>query len=175
MIKKIAIVAVVLLIAILGFAATRPDTFRIERTTSIQAPPEKIFPLVNDFHQWTSWSPWEGMDPAMKRTYGGAEAGKGAVYEWDGNRKVGTGRMEITDTSSPSRVTIKLDFLKPFEGHNMAEFRMEPNGSSTNVTWIMYGPDPYLAKVMTIFFNRDKLVGKDFETGLANLKSVAEK
>jgi uncharacterized protein YndB with AHSA1/START domain len=175
MFNIIAIIVVVLIAALLGFAATRPDTFRVQRATSIKAPPEKIFALINDFHSWGSWSPWEKMDPTMKRTHSGAANGKGAVYEWEGNNKVGKGRMEIMDTSPPSKVTIKLDFVKPFEGHNIAEFTLEAKGDSTNVTWAMYGPNPYIAKLIHMFFNMDNMIGKDFETGLANLKTVAEK
>ena len=174
MLKTIAIIAVVLIAAILGYAMTVPDNFRVQRTTSIKAPPEKIFPLINDFHRWGSWSPWEKMDPEMKRTYSGAASGKGAAYAWQGNSKVGEGRMEIADTSPPSKVTIKLDFMKPFEAHNTAEFTLEPKGDSTNVTWAMYGPSQYMAKVIGVFVSMDKMIGKDFETGLANLKTVAE-
>ena len=174
MLKTIAIIAVVLIAAILGYAMTVPDNFRVQRTTSIKAPPEKIFPLINDFHRWGSWSPWEKMDPEMKRTYSGAASGKGAAYAWQGNSKVGEGRMEIADTSPPSKVTIKLDFMKPFEAHNTAEFTLEPKGDSTNVTWAMYGPSEFITKVMGVFVSMDKMVGKDFETGLANLKAVAE-
>ena len=174
MLKTIAIIAVVLIAAILGYAMTVPDNFRVQRTTSIKAPPEKIFPLINDLHRWGSWSPWEKMDPEMKRTYSGAAAGKGAAYAWQGNSKVGEGRMEIADTSPPSKVTIKLDFMKPFEAHNTAEFTLEPKGDSTNVTWAMYGPSEFITKVMGVFVSMDKMVGKDFETGLANLKAVAE-
>lgn len=174
MLKIIAIAVVVLIAGVLVFAATRPDNFSVQRTTSIKAPPEKIFPLINDFHRWTAWSPWEKMDPEMKRTYSGAASGKGAVYAWQGNSKVGEGRMEISDTSPPSKVTIKLDFVKPFEAHNTAEFLLEPKGDSTSVTWKMYGPSPYFAKVMGIFVSMDEMIGKDFETGLANLKTVAE-
>lgn len=174
MITTIAIV-VVLIVAILVFAATKPDTFRVQRSASINAPSEKIFALINDLHSWVSWSPWEKMDPAIKRTYSGAASGKGAVYEWEGNREVGKGRMEITDTSSPSRVTIKLDFIKPFESHNIAEFTLDAKGGSTNITWAMHGPTPYMAKVCHIFFSMDSLVGKQFEAGLANMKALAEK
>ena len=175
MLKTIAIVVVVLIAAILVYAATMPDNFRVQRATSIKAPPEKIFALINDFHRWDSWSPWEKMDPAMKRTFSGAASGKGAMYAWEGNSKVGEGRMEIADTSLPSKVTIKLDFVKPMEGHDTAEFTLEPKGDSTNVTWAMYGPSPYIAKVMGVFVSMDSMIGKDFETGLANMKSVAEK
>ena len=175
MIKKVALIVVVLVAAILGYAATRPDTLHVQRAASIKAPPEKIFPLINDFHRWSSWSPYEKVDPAMKRAYGGAAAGRGAVYEWDGNNMVGQGRMEITDTSQPSRVTIKLDFVKPLEGHNVAEFTLVPQGDSTNVTWTMDGPTPYVGKLIGVFVNMDNMIGKDFETGLANLKAIAEK
>jgi carbon monoxide dehydrogenase subunit G len=165
---------IVVIAAVLGFAATKPDAFRIQRSASIKAPAEKIFALINDFHRWGSWSPWEKLDPALKRTYSGAGNGLGAVYEWEGNKKVGKGRMEITQTSPPSKVTIKLDFLKPFEAHNTAEFMLESQGDSTSVTWVMDGQQPYMFKVMTLFLSMDKMVGKDFETGLANLKSITE-
>ena len=175
MFKTIAIVVVVLIAGILAYAATQPDKFRVQRSTSIKAPPEKIFALINDLHSWGSWSPWEKKDPAMKRTFSGAASGKGAAYAWEGNSNVGEGRMEIVDASPPSKVTIKLDFVKPMEGHSTAEFALEPKGDSTNVTWAMYGPNSYLAKVIHIFMSMDKMIGDDFEAGLANLKSVAEK
>jgi uncharacterized protein YndB with AHSA1/START domain len=175
MFKIISIVVVVLLAAVLGFAMTKPDSFRVQRTTKIKAPPEKIFPLINDFHSWTSWSPWEKVDPAMRRTHSGAAMGQGAVYEWEGNSKVGKGRMEITEASAPSKVTIKLDFLKPIEGHNIAEFTLEPQGDSTNVTWAMHGPARFITKIMQVFISMDSLLGKEFDTGLANMKSAAEK
>ncbi|MGZ8833008.1 MAG: SRPBCC family protein [Thermoanaerobaculia bacterium] len=175
MFRKIVTVVVVLVAALLIFAATKPDTLRVERTASIKAPPEKIFPLVNDFHNWSSWSPWEKRDPAMKRTYSGAAVGKGAVYEWDGNNQVGKGRMEITDTTAPSRITIKLDFMEPLEGHDIAEYTLEPQGDSTKVTWVMHGPNRFIGKVISVFISMDKMIGKDFETGLANLKIMAEK
>lgn len=175
MLKIILIAVAVAVVAFLVFAATRPDTFRIERATTIKAPPEKIFALINDFHGWRSWSPYESLDPAMKRTYSGAPSGKGTVYEWDGNRNVGKGRAEITDIAPPSKVTIKLDFIKPFEAHNVAEFTLQRNGEATKVTWAMFGPSPYMAKVMSIFFSMDRMVGGQFEEGLANLKTIAEK
>lgn len=175
MVKIIAIVVVVLLAAFLGFAAIQPDTFRVQRSTTIKSPPEKIFGLINDFHKWVSWSPYEKRDPAMKRTYSGAEAGKGAQYAWEGNDQIGTGHMEITDASPPSKVIIKLDFIKPFEGHNTAEFSLEPQGDSTNVTWAMYGPNTYFSKIMHILINIDSMCGNDFAAGLANLKTITEK
>jgi uncharacterized protein YndB with AHSA1/START domain len=178
----IAIIAVVLAIAIaivLILAATKPGRFSVQREISVKAPPEKIFPLINDFHQWGLWSPYENKDPAMKRSYSGAADGKGAVYGWDGDRNVGSGRMEILDASLPSKIVIKLDFFKPFEGHNTAEFTMLPQGDATNlttdVTWLMHGPAPFMSKVMQVFMNMDNMIGKDFEVGLANLKRLTEK
>ena len=175
MLKRVAIALVVLIAALLGFAATRPDSFRIERMTNIKAPPEKIFGQIVDFHNWGAWSPWEKMDPDMKRMHSGAPMGKGAAYAWDGNSKVGKGKMEITDATPSSKVAVKLDFEKPFEGHNIAEFTLTPKGETTDVSWVMHGPSPFIAKVMGIFFSMDSMIGKDFEAGLANMKSVAEK
>lgn len=175
MFKIIAIVIVVLIAALLIYAATRPDTLRVQRSTNIKAPPEKIFALINDFHSWGAWSPYEKKDPAMKRTMSGAANGKGAVYEWEGDKNVGKGRMEIAESSPPSKVTLKLDFVKPFEAHNIVDFTLEPKGDSTNVTWAMHGPSPYISKIIGIFLNMDSMIGKDFETGLANLKTVAER
>ena len=175
MIKTIALVVILLIAALLIYAATRPNSFRIQRSTSIKAPPEKIFPLINDFEGWRSWSPWEKLDPALKRSYSGPKSGKGAVYAWEGNKDVGHGRMEIDDSSAPSRIVIKLDFLKPFEAHNVAEYTLAKQGDVTNVTWAMYGPSPYLAKLFGVFYSMDRMVGKKFEEGLANLKALAEK
>src|SRR6476661_557939 len=178
MTEIIAILAVVLAIAIaivLILAANKPDTFRVQRAAVVKAPPENVFPMINDFHQWTTWSPWENKDPAMKRTYSGSPSGRGAVYAWDGNKNVGAGRMEILDASSPSKIIIKLDFFKPFEGHNTAEFTMLPQGdATTNINWVMHGPAPFMSKVMQVFMNMDNMIGKDFEIGLANLKRLAE-
>jgi uncharacterized protein YndB with AHSA1/START domain len=173
--KIIGIAIVVLLSGLVIFAATKPDTFRVERATSIKAPPEKIFPLINDFDRWASWSPYEKKEPAMKRTRSGAPTGKGAVYEWDGNGEVGKGRMEITNTTPPSKITIKLDFDKPFEAHNIVDFTLEPQADGTNVKWTMRGPAPFVSKMMQVFMDMDSMVGKDFEAGLASLKAIAEK
>jgi uncharacterized protein YndB with AHSA1/START domain len=173
-----AITVIILAIAIaivLILAAMKPDTFSVRRATTIKAPPESIFPLINDFHQWGTWSPYENKDPAMKRTYSGTAAGKGAVYAWDGNRNVGSGRMEILDTTKSSKIVIKLDFFTPFEGHNTAEFTMLPQGDATNVTWLMHGPVPFMATIMHVLMNIDTMVGKDFEAGLANIKRLTEK
>jgi hypothetical protein len=171
----VAVVLVVVVAALLALAASKPDTFRIQRTANIKASPDKVFVLINDFHSWVAWSPWEKMDPELKRTYSGAANGEGAVYEWEGNKKVGQGRMEITQTTPPRRVMIQLDFIKPFEAHNTAEFTLDAQGDGTNVTWAMHGRQPFMFKVMSLFFSMDKMVGKDFETGLANMKSIAEK
>jgi len=177
MLEVIAIIATVLAIAIaavLILAAAKPDTLSVERVIGIRAPPQTIFPLINDFHRWRSWSPYEDRDPALKRSYSGAESGKGAVYAWEGNRNVGSGRMEIPRSSEPAAIVIKLDFFKPFEGHNIAEFTMLPQGDSTRLTWMMHGPAPLMSRVMQVFMDMDRMIGRDFEAGLANLKALSE-
>ncbi len=171
----IAVVIALAIAVILIMAAMKPDTFRVERKASIGAPSERLFALISDFHRWRSWSPWENRDPNLKRTYEGSERGKGAVYAWDGNKNVGSGRMEILEAAAPSKILIKLDFFKPFEAHNIAEFTMLPHGDATNVEWAMRGPAPFMFKLMEVFVSCDKMIGKDFEAGLANLKALAEK
>lgn len=168
-------VIVVALVIILMMAASKPDVFRVERTATIKADPGKVFSCINDFHNWAAWSPFEKLDPNMQKTFTGAASGKGAVYEWKGNNKAGEGRMEILDTSVPHKIVIKLDFLKPFEGHNTSEFTMSPRGNTTEVSWAVYGPSPFMMKIMHVFMDMDKMMGKDFEAGLANLKTVAER
>ena len=178
MLKALAVIAVILAVAIvivLVLASSRPNEFVVQRSASIKAPPEKIFPLINDLHAWNAWSPYEKKDPAMKRSFSGAPSGKGAIYEWAGDKNVGSGRMEIVDVAASRKVTIKLDFITPFEGHNMAEFTLAPQGDATNVTWTMNGPTPFIGKIMHVFFNMDKMVGDDFAAGLANLKAMTEK
>ena len=178
MFEIVAIVAIVLAIAIaivLIIAASKPDTFSVQRATTVRAPAEKIFALINDFHRWGTWSPYEARDPAMKRSYSGSASGVGAVYGWDGNNNVGAGRMEILDASAPAKIVIKLDFFRPFEGHNTAEFTMLPQGDATNVTWVMHGPASLMSKLMQVFMNLDRMIGKDFEVGLASLKQLTEK
>jgi hypothetical protein len=178
MFQTLIIIAIVLAIAIavvLILAATKPDRFSVRRAAVINAPADRVFPLIADFHEWRKWSPWEDRDPGLKRTYGGAERGKGAVYAWEGNRNVGSGRMEILEANSPSLVKIQLDFLKPFEAHNIAEFTMLPQGNATNLGWVMSGPAPFMSKVLQVFMSFDKMIGKDFEAGLANIKSMTEK
>jgi uncharacterized protein YndB with AHSA1/START domain len=175
MLKKILIAVVVLIAAVLVYAATRPDTFRVERSAAIKAPPEKVFALVNDFKRWDAWSPWEKKDPSMRRSWGDATTGKGASYSWEGSKDVGQGRMEITESVPPSKISIRLEFVKPFEARNTVDFTLQPGGDTTHVTWAIYGPSPYLSKLIGIFCNMDSMIGKDFEAGLADLKAVAEK
>ena len=175
MLKKILLALVVLLLAVLLFAATRPDSFRVERSARIQAPPDKVFALIDDMKAWAVWSPWEKLDPALQRSFSGAPSGKGAVYAWSGNKDVGQGRMEITESTPPSKVVIQLDFIAPFAANNITDFTLQPDGDGTRVNWAMHGPSPYVSKLMGLFFSMDSLVGKDFEKGLANMKAAAEK
>jgi carbon monoxide dehydrogenase subunit G len=170
----LAVIAVGIL-GVLAFAANKPDVFTVQRTASIKAPPEKIFPFINDFHQWTVWSPFEKIDPDMKRTYGPITVGKGATYGWDGNKNIGSGSMEILDAPAPRKVTVKLDFMRPFEAHNIAEFTLQPAGDLTAVTWSMHGPVPFFAKIIHVFMDMDKMVGGQFAEGLGKLKAAAEK
>lgn len=167
-------VLVVLVLGLIGFAATKPDSFRVARSTVIAAPPEKIAAQVNDFHAWRAWSPYERLDPDMKRTYGGSTNGPGATYAYDGSNKVGAGRMEIRETT-PAKTVLSLDFIRPMKTSNVSTFLYEPQGAQTKVTWQMDGPMPLMAKVMGLFFSMDQLVGKDFEAGLAALKTVSER
>ena len=175
MLKIIFIVVLLLVAGLLIYAATKPDSFRIERSARIKSPPAKVFALINDFHQWEAWSPWEKIDPAIKRTYRGPNSGVGAVYEWAGNKDIGQGRMEIVESVPSSKMSLKLDFVTPFEAHNFVDFTLVPQGDSTVVTQAMYGPSPYFSKLMTTFFSMDKMVGSKYEEGLTNLKNLAEK
>jgi len=178
MFKAIAIIALILavaIVAVLVLAATKPNSFSVRREITVKAPAEKIFPLINDFRQWVAWSPYEHRDPALKRTYGGAESGRGAIYGWEGNSNVGSGRMEILESAAPSKIVIKLDFFKPFEGHNTAEFTMLPQGDATHVTWLMHGPAPFLNKLMQVFMNLDNMIGSDLEACFFNHKAITEK
>ena len=172
--KKIGLAVVALVAVLLMFAATRPDSFSVERRIVIQAAPEKIQPLISDFHLWAAWSPWEKLDPSMKRTFGGPTAGVGATYDWQGNSDVGSGHMQVKAVT-PDKVSIQLDFIEPFEGHNTADFMLAPKDGGTEVRWVMFGPAPFISKLMGIFVSMDSMIGKDFEKGLAQLKSAAEK
>ena len=175
MLKTITLAIAAAVVLLLIYASTRPDQFRVERSQVINAPAERIYGLVNDFHLWTQWSPWEKLDPAMQRSYSGTPSGMGTAYAWTGNSKVGAGRMEIVEAQPPHKLVLKLDFIKPFEGHNLAEFSFTATGQATEVRWSMHGPSPFISKLMGLFFDMDKLIGKDFAEGLANLKAVAEK
>ena len=170
----VIIIIAALIALVLVFAAMKPDTFRVERSIDVNAPPEKVYAILEDFHQWSGWSPWEKLDPALQRTHSGEPRGTGAVYAWQGNRKVGEGRMEIVDSSPPSRLIIKLDFLKPFEAHNTAEFTLVRRGAGTHLTWAMFGPANFMTKLMGVFMSMDRMIGKDFEAGLANMRAAAE-
>jgi uncharacterized protein YndB with AHSA1/START domain len=172
---NIILLLVVLIVALLAFAATRPDSFSVQRSIRINAPAEAVWPLLTDFHRWPEWSPWEKLDPAMQRTHSGSANGVGAVYEWNGNNKVGAGRMEITQATAHTQVSMKLDFLRPFKSSNVAEYALTSQGGATNVTWVMSGPATFITKLMGVFVSMDKMVGKDFEEGLAKMKTVAEK
>jgi uncharacterized protein YndB with AHSA1/START domain len=169
-----SIIAVAIAI-ILILAAMKPDVFRIQRSITIAAQAEKIFPQLNDFQRWPTWSPYEHKDPNMKRSFSGPASGPGAIYAWDGDKNVGQGRIEITEMAPNQRLAFNLVMLKPFEAQNKGEFTLAPQGNATVVTWTMHGPTPYLAKIMHVFFNMDRMVGGDFEAALANLKAVAER
>lgn len=171
----IALVLVVLVVGVLILASTKPAIFTVQRTLNVAAEPEKVLTHVRDFHRWKDWSPYEKLDPNLKRTFSGSEKDVGAIYEWEGNDKAGKGRMEVVE-SAPTKVAINLDFFQPFECHgNVAEFTAVPDGKSTKVTWKMTGPNLFVGKVMSVFMDMDKMVGQDFEVGLANLKGLAEK
>jgi uncharacterized protein YndB with AHSA1/START domain len=172
---KIVIVLAVLVAAILVYAATRPDTIRITRSTIINASPEAIFALINDFHNWIRWAPQDREDPSMMRTFSGPPSGVGSISDWESTGSAGKGRMSITEASPPTKISIKVDFVKPFEAHNLNQFTLDPDGSSTKVTWTMQGTNVYMTKVMSVFVNLDRLMGKHFESGLGDLKAIAEK
>jgi hypothetical protein len=181
---KIVLLGLVALVVIavavvLILAAMKPDTFQVQRSIAINAPPERIYPLIADFKAWGAWSPWEKKDPNLKRSFSGTERGVGARYAWDGDKNVGRGSMEIVETSAPSRVALKLDFITPFEAHNDVVFSLQPQGQaaalSTNVVWTMTGPTPFLGKIVHVFMNMDRMVGADFEAGLVAMKAAAER
>jgi uncharacterized protein YndB with AHSA1/START domain len=171
----ILVIILLLVLVLVIFAMTKPNEFAIRRAISIHAPPERVYALVNDFREWPKWSPWEKLDPALKRTHSGAESGKGSVYAWEGNKQAGAGRMEIVDSVPPSRIDIKLSFFKPFNAENRTLFTFVPAGDGTNVTWEMSGINNLMFKMMGIVMNMDKMIGRDFEKGLAAMKAEAEK
>ena len=175
MLKVIAIALLLIIVGVLLAAARKPDTFAITRSARIAAPPDAIFPLINDPQRFITWSPFEKKDPDMKRTFSGAPSGPGSIYDFDGDSQVGKGRLSIVDATAPSKVVMQLDMLKPIEGHNAIEFTMRPEGGATLVTWSMSGKMPFISKVMSVFIDMDKMVGTDFESGLESLKAIAEK
>jgi Polyketide cyclase / dehydrase and lipid transport len=174
MLNTILLIVALAVCAVLVYAATKPDAFRVERSIVIQAPADKVFPLLHDFHQWERWSPWEKIDPALQRSYSGASAGVGAIYGWQGNKDIGHGRMEVTESTASSKVVIALHFIKPFEAHNTVEFVLRKDDDATRVIQAMYGPSPYISKLMSLVFSMDKMVGSKYEEGLGNLKSLDE-
>ena len=169
----ILLALVVILALILILASTKPNTVHYERTTVINAAPDKILPHLVDFHRWQAWSPWDKLEPDMKRTYSGAQSGVGAMYAWEGKKKAGVGSMEITEANSQG-VKVDLRFIKPWKAECIAQFHFLPQPNGTNVRWTMDGPNTFMGKVFDLFMNMDTLVGKDFETGLAGLKAVVE-
>lgn len=179
MLKLLAIVLGAVVLGLAGIAAyaavTQPDTFRVTRSLEMSAPPEKIYSILSDLRRSPEWSPYEKKDPDMKRSFTGAPAGKGAIYEWDGDSNVGAGRIEISEAVPAKHVQLRLDMLRPFEANNTVEYKLQPKGSSTQVSWDMHGPMPFISKVMCVFVDLDKMVGKDFEEGLASLKMLVEK
>jgi len=166
----LAIIAILFFVLLVG----RPDEFKVVRSATIAAPPPTVFEQVNDFHKWDAWSPWAKLDPACKNTFDGAAAGKGAIFAWDGNNKVGAGRMTVTESQPAEAIRINLEFLRPFKATNIAEFVFRPHGTGTEVTWNMFGKNNLLSKVFGLFVDCEKMVGKDFEKGLASLKVITE-
>ncbi len=167
-----------LLLAVAAFlfiASRKPDTFSVQRSAVMKVPPDKIFAQLNDLHLWNVWSPWAKKDPAMKLEYSGPRSGVGAAQAWDGNKNVGKGRMEISSSTPPSKISYNLNFEKPMRANNQAEFTLTPEGSDTRVKWVMSGPVSFPAKIMHSLFDMDKMIGKDFEAGLANLRAIVEK
>lgn len=166
----LAIIALVFFVLLIG----RPDEFKVARSATIAAPPAAVFEQVNDFHKWEAWSPWAKLDPACRNTYSGAAAGQDAGFAWDGNNKVGAGRMTITDSQPTQLICINLEFLRPFKSTNVTEFTFRPNGNGTEIIWTMTGKNNVMSKVFGLFVDCEKMVGKDFEKGLASIKSVVE-
>ncbi len=175
MLKILGITFAIAVAGVLLTAANKPDTFRVERSASVKAPPERIFPLINDLRAFNTWNPFEKKDPNLKGRYSGPASGKGAAYAFDGNNDVGKGSIEILEALPVSRVAMRLSMVEPFKVENTVEFTLVPNGGTTNVSWAMQGPAPYLARIIHVFIDMDKMVGKDFEAGLASLKAIAEK
>jgi uncharacterized protein YndB with AHSA1/START domain len=174
MILRILLVVLALIAVIIIYAAAKPSTFHGERSVTIEASPEKVFPLINDLHNWPRWAPQDREDPTMKRTFAGAESGTGATSDWSGSGDTGKGRMAITESISPKAVTVAVDWERPFAVRNLNEFHLEPDGSDTRVTWSMSGPNVFVMKLMSVFTNMDERMGQHFERGLHNLKTIAQ-
>lgn len=174
MLKIVVVTLVVLMVGVLALAASRPDAFRVERTLRIRATPEKLFALINDLQAWLRWSPYEAKDPVMKRDFSGPQQGVGATYAWDGNREVGAGELRITNARPHDRIDMALTFTRPFAASHLVEFRLVPEGDATAVTWSMSGAMPFVSKLMSLFIDMDRMIGHDFEAGLARLKTLAE-
>jgi uncharacterized protein YndB with AHSA1/START domain len=174
MLLWISLVAAALLVAPLAAASARPASFRLRREIVIAAPPHTIFALLEDFHRWRDWSPWEDLDPAMTRSFSGASSGKGAIYEWSGNRKVGQGRMQITRAAGPRSLEIDLQFIAPWKARNLTQFEVTPRVDGTRVEWTMSGASPFMFRLMGLVMDMDAMIGKDFDKGLARLKALAE-
>jgi uncharacterized protein YndB with AHSA1/START domain len=171
----LAVLVALAIVVVLILAALKADTFRVRRAITIDAPPERIYPLIADFRAWEAWSPWEKKDPNLKRTFSGPDSGLGARYAWTGDKNVGEGSMEIAEAAAPNRVGLKLDFLKPFKAHNDVVFALQPQGPATDVSWTMTGAVPFFFKIMHVFVDMDKMCGRDFEAGLQALKTQAER
>lgn len=172
--KIFFLIIVLLAVFVLWLASRKPDTFQVKRAIQINAQSERIFALINDLRSFRTWSPWEEKDPSMSARHSGETVGVGSIFEWEGDKKVGKGRMEIIESTPNSIIKVKLDFLKPFEAHNTVEFQLEAEENTTNVSWVMYGPSPFMSKLMSVFVSMDKMVGPDFEYGLTRLKKAAE-
>ena len=174
MVKKIVIVIALVIAVLAVIIALQPAEFRVERSATISALPPAVFAQVNDFHKWEAWNPWGKIDPTMKQTYEGAPTGTGAIYTWAGNKEVGEGRMTITESRPNDLIRVKLEFYKPFTATNTAEFTFKPEGNQTLVTWSMFGDKNFMAKAIHLFMNMDKMIGGQFEKGLADMRSVVE-
>lgn len=174
MLKTILIVVVVLMAAWLGFAATRPDTFEVQRSITVKAPPDKLFALIDNLHNFNRWNPFLAKDPQLEASHSGPPAGPGASFAWQGNKDIGKGSMTVTRSQAPTQVLMDLHIVEPFEALNQVEFTLQPDAAATQVTWALRGPSPTISKVMGLVFNMDRMIGTDFEVGLAQLKALAE-
>lgn len=174
MLRKIVLALVALVVLAVAFVASRPDHFEVQRSANIEAPPAAVHALVNDFRSWSGWSPWEKLDPSMKKTYSGSGSGTGAVYEWSGNESVGEGRMTIVESVPPERVSIRLEFLKPVPSTADTRFEIAPRGAGSTVTWSMVGHNDFLGKLAGLFIDFESMIGRSYEEGLAALGRIAE-